>query len=219
MGSSFDIYDDRKTVVKPLKLIASIWERELRLSPADEGVIQLGHNLVPVLDSNIGPDGISVISNPYPESNILTGPDRIWMHIKIFNEQRTNAMGGHGPSLMGPSGAKLLRQVHRPSRPFDIYLYRETILISFQSVVRLRESNPIISRPQYNIINSSYHFIFIFNIKVDPPRMSGKVRDDRLKTHPLTLSHGIRAHLQLKDPQITGLDRGPRKSFKTLIRL
>jgi hypothetical protein len=165
------------------------------MSSGDEGVVQLYHNLVPVLDSNIGPNGAPVISQSCPELNLLTGADRIWLDIEILNEQRANAMGGHGPSLKGSSRAKLLRQVYRPSRSLNIYLYHEAIFISFESVVRLRKSNPIISGPQHNIINSSNHFIPIFNEKVDPPRMPGEVRDDSLKSHPLTLSHGIRDHL------------------------
>jgi hypothetical protein len=67
--------------------------------------------------------------------------------------------------------------------------------MSLESILCLREGNPIISRPEYNIIDSSDHLIPIFNKKVDPPRMPGEIRDDRLKIQPLPLPHRIRVHL------------------------
>jgi hypothetical protein len=195
MGSSFNINDDSETVVKPLELVPGKREGEIGDPMGQKNIIQLDDHLIMVLDLQIDTDGTPIISQPRPESNLLTGADRIRVHIKILNEQWTNAMGGHGPSLKGPSGTKLLRQVHRSSRPLNIYLNGEAIFLSMESVVCLGEGNPIISRPEYNILHSRYHLILIFNKKVDPPRSPREVSHHNLKTHPLTLPHRIGVHL------------------------
>jgi len=81
----------------------------------NESIIQFGDHLILVLDLNIGSNGISVISNFRPKSNFLSGLGRIWNHTKIFNEQGTHTRRPHPPSLISLPGAKLLRQVYRPS--------------------------------------------------------------------------------------------------------
>ncbi len=129
MGSSFNIDDDSETVVKPLELVPGKWEGEIGDPMGQKNIIQLDDHLITVLDPQIDTDGTPIISQPRPESNLLTGADRIRVHIKILNEQRTNAMGGHGPSLKGPPRTKLPRQVYRPSRSFNIYLYGEAIFL------------------------------------------------------------------------------------------
>jgi hypothetical protein len=160
-----------------------------------ENIIQLGDHLITVLDPEVGTDRTPIISQPCFETNILPRVDRIWIHIEILNKQGTHTGYCHRPSLISSPRTKFFCDIDEPSRSFNIHFYREAIFISLESVVRLREGNPIISRPEYNIIDSSYHLIPIFNKKVDPPRMSGEIRDDSLKIHPLTLPHRIRVHL------------------------
>jgi hypothetical protein len=182
-------------MVKSLKLVPCKREGEIESSMGQENIIQLGDHLITVLDPNIGPDRTSIISQLRSEPNLLTRTDRIWVHIEILNKQGAHTGYCHRPSLISSPRAKFLCDIDEPSCSLNINLYREAIFISLESVVRLREGNPIISRPEYNIIDSSYHLIPIFNKKVDPPRMPGEIRDDSLKIHPLTLPHRIRVHL------------------------
>jgi hypothetical protein len=125
----------------------------------------------------------------------LPRADGVRIDIEILNKQGAHTGYSHGPSLISSPRTKFLCDIDEPSRSLDIHLYREAIFMSLESVLCLREGNPIISWLECNIIDSSDHLITIFNKKVDPPRMPGEIRDDRLKIHPLPLPHRIRVHL------------------------
>ncbi len=82
-------------------------------SVIEESIIQLGDHLIPVLDSNIGSNGISVISNLRPKSNFLSGLGRIWNHTKILNEEGTHTKA---PSCSIPDKSSG-RKIPSPSLP------------------------------------------------------------------------------------------------------
>jgi hypothetical protein len=182
-------------VVKSLKLISGVRKNKLITSTGEENIIQLSYHLVTVLDPEVGTDRAPIISQPGSEANLLPGVGGVRIHIEILNKQGTYAGHCHGPSLISSPCAKFLCDIDEPSRSLDIHFYREAIFISGESIVCLREGNPIISRPEYNIIDSSDDLILIFNKKVDPPGMPGEIRDDSLKIQPLPLPHRIRVHL------------------------
>jgi hypothetical protein len=155
----------------------------------------LGDHLITVLNPEVGPDRTSIISQPRSEANLLPRADGVRIDIEILNKQGAHTGYCHGPSLISSPRTKFFCDIDEPSRSLDIHLYREAIFMSLESILCLREGNPIISRPECNIIDSSDHLIPIFNKKVDPPRMPGEIRDDRLKIQPLPLPHRIRVHL------------------------
>jgi hypothetical protein len=132
-------------VVKPLKLVSGIWEKELRITGLKKNVMQLSHDLVAVLNSKIDPKRTPLISQPGSESDLLSRTDRIRRHVQVFNEKRTNAGRPHTPSLVCSPGAKFLCQIHRPSVLLNIHLYREARFLPMKPVSGLRESNPIIA--------------------------------------------------------------------------
>jgi hypothetical protein len=77
-----------------------------------------------------------------------------------------------------------------------------------EPVMRLSEDNSIITRPEGYILNRSDHLISVLDKEADPSGMAGEVGNDGLEVHPFALPHRVRIHLQLNDPQITGLEHG-----------
>jgi hypothetical protein len=160
-----------------------------------ENIIQLGDYLIAVLDPEVGADRTPIISQPCHEADLLPRADGVWIYIEIFNKQGAHTGDFHGLSLISSLCTKFLCDIDEPSRSLDIHFYRKAIFLSLESVLCLREGNPIISRSEYNIIDSSDHLIPIFDKKVDPPRMPGEIRDDCLKIQPLSFPHRIGVHL------------------------
>jgi hypothetical protein len=96
--------------------------------------------------------------------------------------------------------------INRPSRPFNIHLHGEAILISGELVIGLREDNLILPGTEKDIVDLSNDFITILDKEAGPPGILGEVRDNDLETYPLALLNRIRRHPQLKDFQIPGSD-------------
>jgi hypothetical protein len=88
-----------------------------------------------------------------------------------------------------------------------------------EPITGLREGNPILPWSEIYILNGGHHFISVLDKNADSSGIAGKIRDNSLEPHPLTLHHRIRGHLQLKDSQITGMASSPGGAFKTLVRL
>jgi hypothetical protein len=81
-------------MVKSLELISGIGEMIFRIPSGEEKIVQLSHDLVAVLNSDISPERIPIVSQSHPESNLLSWADGIRKHLQIFNKQWADARGG-----------------------------------------------------------------------------------------------------------------------------
>src|SRR3990172_12657005 len=127
MGRSLHIDDYRKAMVKLLECISGQWEEVFRTTPGNHDVIQSGDDLVPIMDSEIGPKRNPIISQSHPELDLLTWPHRIRGHIEILHGQRTHTHAGQCPPLRNSSGTEPLHQVDRLDRPLNIYDHGKTM--------------------------------------------------------------------------------------------
>ena len=69
---SLKVHQHSETSVKPLEDIPTVGELKFRGTPGDRNILNLGHELITVLDPDMAADGSSIISQSYPESNFLT---------------------------------------------------------------------------------------------------------------------------------------------------
>jgi hypothetical protein len=64
-----------------------------------------------------------------------------------------------------------------------------------ESVTGLRKDNSILPWSEIDILNGGHHFISVLDKDADSSGMAGRIRDNSLETHPLTLPRRIRVHL------------------------
>ena len=68
---SFEVHQHCKTVVSTLEGILRIRKLEVAVTPRDQRILHLDHDLILVLDSDISPQGFPIVSQSHPESNSL----------------------------------------------------------------------------------------------------------------------------------------------------
>jgi hypothetical protein len=73
-------------------------ENEHRTPTGERNIVQSGHDLVPILDSNVNPKWPPVISQFRSKLGFLTVNNRIREDIKIFDEEWAYTRPLHAPS-------------------------------------------------------------------------------------------------------------------------